>query len=775
MNQKYRRPYIAALFAVGLAAASLAATGPLSAEGWDSWPDDSIVELDPFVVEIEVLDEYNPDVTSTGTVIAVERDRIPFITSVVTQSLINDLRIDNPADLAEQIAGVSQDENPMIADEGGNPPVLNFRVRGFLSEPLYNGFQTGGRIHGVDNIGRIEVSKGPNAVLYGQAPAGGLVNIVTKAPLADPHASFMVGAGSNAWRRAAFDAGTPLVIGGGDEDNAGIRINAGHVQFEREQPFFESELSTYAAAFAWEINDRVKLDLQGEYNQLDSVPSRTAAFVSTGSGPDRVTDPFNRLRERRNFTYSGPYAFIERESFLSTMYVTFKLLEDLRLRVGGIYSEQDEEHRSLIGSYGLATTETINNVRYGHEWGYRETTGYKLDLLHVLERDWFSLSSMLGFEAQDRMREVYELQTLGNLTVSIPFGRAPEAGDFPAVPALSDFTVVNDDLKEDLEWSNLRGTQIFSALDEDLTIAWGVAHGQGKVKFEQLGSTTESDGDEMTYTAGAKYRFVDKGEDAMLNSATVFANYATSFQIQAGNQQNPSDFLGFTTVADLQNYINNRPPNSMDPQTGSGYELGLRFEFLEKTMSFELAYYKQERSNIARRFFVRENLVAGVVGQDVLASYELASEEKASGIELALEWRPNDIFRVHAAANFIDGEIVSNIEDPGEVGLGLVSTPEESVNVFALYSTPFGLSNLNDELELGIGLSYNSETRTQEGSDNQYRLSDDYMQTRFLLRYRISDYEFAMNIENVFDDEWVNEGNWLSEGRSFKFTLSKQF
>ncbi|HEY0946846.1 MAG TPA: TonB-dependent receptor plug domain-containing protein, partial [Opitutaceae bacterium] len=178
------------------------------------------IELSPFEVNTSRSQGYRTEEANTGTIIAVERDRIPFQTSVVTSELIKDLQIDNPADLAQTIAGVSKNVNPGIADEAGQGS-LSFMVRGFSSTPLYNGFQTGGRVLGVDNIGRVEVSKGPNSVLYGQSPGGGIINIIPKMPRFDQ--SFLntsAGVGSNGWYRGSFELGGPLKSAE-DETNRG--------------------------------------------------------------------------------------------------------------------------------------------------------------------------------------------------------------------------------------------------------------------------------------------------------------------------------------------------------------------------------------------------------------------------------------------------------------------------------------------------------------------------------------------------------------------------
>jgi iron complex outermembrane recepter protein len=266
---------------------------------------DDIVNLTPFIVSSSNDEIYSTQQSNTGTIFAINRELIPFVTSVVTEEMIEDMALDNPADLSEQMAGVSKDSNPLIADEGGQTS-LTFRVRGFTSEPLYNGFQTGGISHGTDNVGRVEVSKGANSVLYGQSPAGGVINLVPKAPQFTDHSRLTVGAGSNDSTRVIFEMGGPTASENTGKASA-YRFGGSHQEFEREQIFFHAQLQTFWGAHTWQFNENVTLELQTEILEFENTPSRTPAFVSTGSGPDRVVDPFNRLRNDRNFSYNGPH------------------------------------------------------------------------------------------------------------------------------------------------------------------------------------------------------------------------------------------------------------------------------------------------------------------------------------------------------------------------------------------------------------------------------------------------------------------------------------
>ena len=116
--------------------------------------------------------------TRTDTPIA----EIPQSIVVIPRALID---AQNDLTVTEALQNVS-------ATQGTNPvqtPAFNsMYIRGFPAEMLVDGFTTfynGGDRDSLVNVERIEVLKGPNAILYGGglgAPLGGVVNLVSKMP-----------------------------------------------------------------------------------------------------------------------------------------------------------------------------------------------------------------------------------------------------------------------------------------------------------------------------------------------------------------------------------------------------------------------------------------------------------------------------------------------------------------------------------------------------------------------------------------------------------------
>lgn len=738
---------------------------------------DPVVQLNPFEVKAATEGTYAVEEAHTGTIIAVPRDQIPFMTSVVTGDMIRDAGINNAADISELIAGVSRSTNPIIADEGGQSS-LRYRVRGFLSDPLYDGFQTGGRVLSPDNVGRVEASKGPNAVLYGQAPAGGVVNFIPQAPKFTDHASIGLGVGTNGFAKVRVDAGGPLNLtnlGG----KAAFRIGGSLQTMEREQIFFESETATLFGGLTWRPLDRVTFEVRSEFVSLDVVPSRTPAFVSTGAGPARVVDPYNRDRKDRNFSYNGPHSLNKMDNHLTTVYGTVRLSDAFTARVGAFVSGRDEDSLTLGGTFGLAGAATATGY-YQRQLADHRTTAIKADVLHQARFRGLSVDTLLGFESHWERSSGMTVRTPTNVVVTIPFSRKPQAGDFPPPPAASAFTVQNSDTRGRLEWTNARLTQFIKTRNERGTLMWGVARGDGDTSVNDImrNGRSYSAGEKTTYTAGGTLAVFDARNRGPLEKVVLFGNRSTSFNIQGGNAQNPSQFEGFRTVAELRAFVQTVQPRAIAPQEGEGHEVGVRLRGFEDRVGFSALYFDQTNKNISRSFFVRESNVAGVFSETVIATFQLAGgRERAKGTELSFDWRPVPAFTLTGSAQFTQGKVEQNPEAPEEVGFGLVQSPEKMFSFWSRYD--FAANSRLKGLSLGFGISHNSPTRIRPEVGDRYRLSDEYTAARGLARYTFKvgrvTHSIALNVENLFDREYTQEENFLSEPRLYRLNYRLDF
>ena len=151
------------------------------------------------------------------------RNRLQDVPASVTALTADDLArsgLVNSADLQQRVPGLS-------LSFGGRE--TNLAIRGVSNNVRSIGADPSNAVHldGVYlprssmaltelfDLQRVEVLKGPEGTLYGRNATGGAINVVTRAPTANPSAEGFIGSGSLGLRR------TQVAVGGGTDDVSG--------------------------------------------------------------------------------------------------------------------------------------------------------------------------------------------------------------------------------------------------------------------------------------------------------------------------------------------------------------------------------------------------------------------------------------------------------------------------------------------------------------------------------------------------------------------------
>ncbi|WP_016921377.1 TonB-dependent siderophore receptor [Methylocystis parvus] len=128
-------------------------------------------------------DSYVVKETSTATKMNIPNLQLPASVKVVPAEVLRDQQITDLKGALENVSGVQTAQS-----QGGNASFN--RIRGFLTPRVFrNGLMatspTNFTDFGTSNVERIEVMKGPDAMLYGRSDPGGMINLVTKRPVVD--------------------------------------------------------------------------------------------------------------------------------------------------------------------------------------------------------------------------------------------------------------------------------------------------------------------------------------------------------------------------------------------------------------------------------------------------------------------------------------------------------------------------------------------------------------------------------------------------------------
>ncbi|HEH9404835.1 TPA: TonB-dependent siderophore receptor [Aeromonas bestiarum] len=118
------------------------------------------------------------------------------------------------------------------------------------------------------NIERVEVLKGPAAVLYGRGSTGGIINRVSKKPQKGQESSVSALVGSFDNRRLAAD------LNGEAGEQVQVRLNLAQEDKDSFRDGVTSKRTLLAPSVNWEISDRLNWLVQYERNEHDRTPDR---------------------------------------------------------------------------------------------------------------------------------------------------------------------------------------------------------------------------------------------------------------------------------------------------------------------------------------------------------------------------------------------------------------------------------------------------------------------------------------------------------------------
>jgi len=177
------------------------------------------ITLPPLVVEGDAINVkgYRALTAKSATKTDTPIERIPQNIQVIPRTVIDSQSVITVSEAVENVSNVQPIDSRIIGNVEQNP----VKIRGFGADLWTDGFPgnafvTGDR-DGLVNVERIEVLKGPNAILYGGgagSPVGGTINVVSKMPL--NKARYEVGAtfGSYAFWNPYIDINQPITAAG---------------------------------------------------------------------------------------------------------------------------------------------------------------------------------------------------------------------------------------------------------------------------------------------------------------------------------------------------------------------------------------------------------------------------------------------------------------------------------------------------------------------------------------------------------------------------------
>jgi len=196
---------------------------------------------------------------------------VPQSITVVTREQLDDQAVYSLGDVLRYIPGVT------VGQGEGNRDQITLRGQNTTADFFLDGVRDDTQyFRGLYNLERVEVLKGPYALIFGRGGGGGIVNRVQKTPSAS--GVFMGGRASansfGAWDVSA-DINAPI------NAMATFRINAVYENLDNHRDFYEGERYAVNPYLAVDLGAGWRAGLSYEYVNDDRVPDRGVPSLGT--------------------------------------------------------------------------------------------------------------------------------------------------------------------------------------------------------------------------------------------------------------------------------------------------------------------------------------------------------------------------------------------------------------------------------------------------------------------------------------------------------------
>jgi len=310
------------------------------------------VVLSTFTVNADNSDRYRAAEAISAVRVRTALIDTPSSISVITREMMDDLAPNRVFDVTRYIAGVQEGRGIQFQDR--------MIIRGFETQ---NGART------VDNflqsadadnveesiIDRIEVTKGPNAILSPAGAPGGSLNIITKSPTWNRQNSITAQVGLYDSQKLTADLGGPFAPG----SPFAYRLIASAQNTARYwSDDHKMKNMAFAPMLSWRISDKSMLTLKYAYAQHE-IPREPLFIISpltTGTSGDPQLLPGI---DPSGMNGIQPWSHVGTESHDVFAVYTTGLNEHINLRLAGNYRKYHED-----SDQNFLSTPGLNNTRY---------------------------------------------------------------------------------------------------------------------------------------------------------------------------------------------------------------------------------------------------------------------------------------------------------------------------------------------------------------------------------------------------------------------------
>jgi catecholate siderophore receptor len=598
----------------GVAAAVMSASGafaqeivPISAWGGG----------DEVVVEGKRID-YGGGSSRTATKTDTDLIDIPQSISSITRDVIDDAGLKSMADVLRYVPGASMGQGEGHRDAPtlrGNASTADFFIDGVRDDAEY--------FRDLYNVERVEILKGPNAMIFGRGAGGGLINRVTKSADFEDVRNLQLRGGQFGMIRGAAD------VGGGVAENVALRLNAFYENADSHRDHVGSELYAFNPTAAVRLGAETTFRLAYEHFSDDRTVDRGV--------PSQNGLPYDGDRDAFFGNPDQSYAEFQRDAGTATLEHAFA--PDLSVRNHLSYASNDKFYSNVFPSSAVNNATGNVSIQAYRSSQQRRNLFNQTDLVWKVKTGAVAHALLLGAEfgvqKTDNFRAPNNAAGIVNIATPTTFAPAPVIG------------VQNDNLV-DLKVAGVY-LQNQIELNRYVQLIGGVRFDRFDLEFDdqRVGASDFERTDNVVSPRGG---VVIKPTD----NASLYFSYSKSFLPQSGDQFSALS----ATLANLE------------PEEFENLEVGAKW-IINERLALSAAVYRLDRTNTRAT-------------DPVTLLTVLTGAQRSKGFEVELAGSITDKWDVLAGYAYQDAEI-TRATAAAPAGRNVPLVPQQSFSLWTTY------------------------------------------------------------------------------------------
>jgi catecholate siderophore receptor len=616
---------------------------------------------------------------------------VPQTVNVITREQLDDQAHHSLADVLRYVPGTT------VGQGEGNRDQITLRGQNTTADFFVDGVRDDVQYYrGLYNIERVEILKGPYALIFGRGGGGGIVNRVQKTPVVNK--SFVATKASinsfGAWDVSA-DLNAPL------NDSVAVRLNGTYESFDNHRDFVSGERYAWNPYLAAQLGENWKLGLSYEYAHDDRVTDRGVPSIATAPGQH------NRPLTGYDSQFFGVPGVNRTtlEAHIAKLRLDGDLSDNLKFTGSVLYGDYDKLYNNVFAN-GAATgqTGTVALDAYSDPT-QRQNLIAQANLIWDVATGNIDHKMLFGIEYGDQKTTN---QRLGRTFIGSNILNLAN----PIFPAVT-FTTPTRNTRSKVEFFSAYAQDQIS-LSEHFDVVAGIRYDRFAITGVDFIPNPDRAFARTDSKVSPRFGLIFKPAE----NASLYSSYSQSFLPRSGDQ--------FVTMTAVQ--------QNLAPEKFTNLEVGGKWD-IRPDLNVTVALFRLDRSNATTPDPANPLTTINI------------GKTRTKGIELAATGHILPAWQVSGGYSYQDAAL------QGNRSVRLAQVPKHQFSLWNRY-------NFSEQLGVGLGVIRQSSQYAAIRTTPTITRVPGYTRVDAAVYYDVSDaVQLQANVENLFDTGYFSDAH----------------